>query len=510
MKWFSKKEAAPVRIEPIVTPTSKPEMRVNAFALDAMQSDGGTVFRVCKPLPGVVPVDRVPMAMDDASNLYSYEGLISQNAGLSFPGFPLLAELAQRPEYRHISETMAREMTRKWGELTSTGNGDKSAKIEIITQRMKDLDVQGKLKTAAVHDGLFGRGHIYLDIDNSFSDDVINQTPLKVTPNAIRKGAKFSLRNVEPIWTYPNDYDSHNPMSPDFYKPRSWFVMGKNVHKTRLLTFVGRELPDLLKPAYGFSGLSRTQMAIPYVQNWLRTRQSVSDMLHSFSTMVLNTNMGAVLQGGGVDGLITRAQLYNQTRDNRGLMMVDKDTEELTNVSAPMSGLDHLQAQSQEQMASVSAIPLVKLLGVTPSGLNASSDGEIRVFYDTIEAEQAALLRNNLVTIIEIIQIIEFGAIDDGITWKFNPLWQLDEAGEAAVRKTDADTDIELIDAGVISPLEARQRLAASPGSGYNNLDVDDVPEPPEAPGGEITDPETNRIDEGGESGNSNGGNSGV
>ncbi|MGF6605041.1 hypothetical protein P3T23_009802, partial [Paraburkholderia sp. GAS448] len=47
----------------------------------------------------------------------------------------------------------------------------------------------------------------------------------------------------------------------------------------------------MLKPAYAFGCLSLSQIAKPYVDNWLRTRQSVSDLLHSFSTMVLKTNL---------------------------------------------------------------------------------------------------------------------------------------------------------------------------------------------------------------------------
>jgi hypothetical protein len=48
--------------------------------------------------------------------------------GITFLGYAYLAELAQRPEYRMISETIATEMTRKWIEFTSTGaEGDDKA-----------------------------------------------------------------------------------------------------------------------------------------------------------------------------------------------------------------------------------------------------------------------------------------------------------------------------------------------------------------------------------------------
>jgi hypothetical protein len=48
--------------------------------------------------------------------------------------------------------------------------------------------------------------------------------------------------------------------------------MSREVHRSRLLTFIGRELPDILKPAYAFGGLSMSQMLKPYVDNRLRSR----------------------------------------------------------------------------------------------------------------------------------------------------------------------------------------------------------------------------------------------
>ncbi|WP_255724378.1 MULTISPECIES: anti-CBASS protein Acb1 family protein [unclassified Caballeronia] len=115
--------------------------------------------------------------------------------------------------------------------------------------------------------------------------------------------------------------------------------------------------------------MSLSQIAKPYVDNWLRTRQSVSDLLHSFSIMVLKTNLAAVLNAEGAEQMLRRAVLLNQARDNRHLMMIDRDTEDFANLSAPLGSLDRLQAQSQEHMAAVTGIPLIVLLGITPSGL---------------------------------------------------------------------------------------------------------------------------------------------
>ncbi|WP_163505183.1 anti-CBASS protein Acb1 family protein, partial [Escherichia coli] len=74
------------------------------------------------------------------------------------------------------------------------------------------------------------------------------------------------------------------PLAADYYKPQSWYVMGKEVHASRFLSFVSRPVPDVLKAAYNFGGLSLSQIAEPYVDNWIRTRDSVGDMVHSYST----------------------------------------------------------------------------------------------------------------------------------------------------------------------------------------------------------------------------------
>ena len=83
---------------------------------------------------------------------------------------------------------------------------------------------------------------------------------------------------------------------------------------------------------------------------------------------------------------------------------------------------------------------------------------------------------------LKIIQLNEFGVIDDEIGFRFEPLWELNETERAAVRKTDVDTAVELINAGVLHPEEERKRLATTEDSLYHGLDVDDVPEPPEDP----------------------------
>lgn len=443
-------------------------------------------FQLPKPPPGVVPDDQPKMAMDHQPGIVGaagwaggyYGGAFSE--GLEFLGYPYLAELAQRPEYRRIVEVIATEMTRKWIRINTKGDEDKSDKIGKIEAEMTRLQVQSVFKKAAEQDGFFGRSHLYLDTGATEDPNEllmpIGDGRGTLSEKKVSKGSLRGLRCIEAVWTYPTNYNSNDPLKDDWYKPEVWFVMGKRIHASRLLTFIGREVPDLLKPAYSFGGLALTQMAKPYVDNWLQTRQSVNDIISAFTAWVLSTNMAETLQAGG-DHIYRRAELFNNLRNNRGLMLLDKDEEAFQNISVPLSGLDALQAQAQEHMASVSGIPLVKLLGIQPAGLNASSDGEIRTFYDWIAAYQKALFQVNLTKVLDFVQISLFGEVDDEITFEFEPLWALDGKELAEVDKIKADTAQIRMDTGVISPDEERRRLAADPDSPYDGLDPDDAPD---------------------------------
>lgn len=401
--------------------------------------------------------------------------------GLTFLGYPYLAELAQRAEYRMIVHTLAEEMTRKWVEIQATGDTDKSDQIAQIESEFKRLKVKDAFYQAAVVDGFFGRSHLYLDFDTWDDRDEL-KTPIGIGTDLTsqqkvgKKNPLKYIKCIEPIWVYPTYYDSTNPLREDYYKPTTWYVQGLELHGTRLLTFISNPVSDILKPVYYFGGLATIQMAKPYVENFLHTRQNVQDLIASFSVFVLSTDLEALLNAGGQE-LFKRAEIFNDTRDNQGLMMTNKDTEELTNISVPLGTLDTLQAQSQEHIASVSGIPLVKLLGISPHGLNASSEGEIRVFYDKIHARQEMLFDEPLRTIFNFVQLSLFGFVDPELDFTYVPLWSLDEEQLVTVRKTQAETAQVYIDTGVLSQLEVRRALADDPDSPYEGLDVDDVPD---------------------------------
>ena len=399
-------------------------------------------------------------------------------------GYAALAQLAVLPEYRMMTETLAKEMTRKFVRLTANGEQSETDKIKELKQELKRLKIVEVFRTAAEHDGFFGRAQIFVRIKGKNTGNIVEGIQL-YTKETFEKDSLEGFHCIEPQWCMPGMYNSTKPLESTFYVPDYWYVMADRVHKSRLLSVISRKVPDILKPAYSFGGLSLSQLAMPYVNNWLRTRNSIGDLIHNFSVMALKTNLESILQGSDGQVLFQRAAVFNNTRDNKGLMLIDKDTEELQNITVPLSGLSELQAQAQEHLASVSHIPLIKLLGISPTGLNASGDEEVRSFYDWIMSVQEAAFSDAFTEILNIIQLNKYGEIDPAIGFIFEPLWQMDDEAMARIRSSDGRSDVDYIGAGVVTPEEVRSKLAASPNSGYDNLDVNAVPEPPEDPADE-------------------------
>jgi phage-related protein (TIGR01555 family) len=477
--WLKADPTPPPRAEPRVAQDIRRPMRISpeAIAMSRRTSNVAEDYRPATPPVGVVPTGTRPMALDDNAL-----GMFSGNLGLAFGfgrwlGFPYLAELWQIPEIRQVSETIAREMCRKWIKIAATGDKDKSDKIRVIEDQLKLHKIQDKFRRLAELDGGFGRGHLFVDV--GVEGDLL-KVPLYLQPQTVKKGALKAFNVIEPQWVYPAVYNASNPLKKDFYRPATWWVMSQETHRTRLIPFVSREMPDMLKPAYSFGGMSMSQMILDTVESWRKTKTSVADLIEFFSTSVFKTDMSSILDGGAGRDLAHRMDVFVAYRKNKGAFVIDRQ-EEFANVSAPLGTLDHLQAQSQEHIGSLAGIPMIVWLGIDPSGLNSTGEGALQVWSQRVHSMQEHLFNDPLKIVLDVIQLDQFGVIDPEIVFTFEPLKEASEEDKGKADKNEAEIDVLYVNAGVISPDEMRQKLAAQPDSPYAGIDLSaPAPEPPE------------------------------
>lgn len=392
-----------------------------------------------------------------------------------FLGYPLLSNIAQDPLIRAGIETIADDMTRKFINLTSKGDIDLSAKISELESDLQKFRVKSIFNQAISMCGYQGGCLVYIDVGPL--DDDEKKTPLFLDSFTFKKGMLRGFKVIEPINIYPGIYDTLDPTSEDYFNPETWFILGKEYHKSRFLYFAQNEVPLILKPLYNFFGISLAQQVLEYVQNFTENRRSAQRLLNKFSMTVWRTDMSAFLNNGSCESLVQRVKFANSQRSNDGMFLLDKEREELEQINTPLAGVTDIVSMSLDLAPVILGISKDKYFGDLPKGLNASSEGTNRIYYDKIHSLNEKISYDAVEKVLKILQLNLYGEIDSNISFEFAPLWEMDERERAEINKINADTAAIYVDRGSLSNTEVRGALADNPNSGYSNIDVDDVPE---------------------------------
>lgn len=397
------------------------------------------------------------------------------NAVPKFLGYAWLSNIAQDPLIRAGIETIADDMTRKFIELTSEGEDDLSDKINQLEKDLKSFRIKNTFNRATSLTGYMGGCLVYIDVGPL--DDEEKKTPLYLDPATFKKGSLRGFKIIEPINIYPGLYNTTDPTSDEYFNPQSWFILGKEYHKSRFLYFAQNELPLILKPVYNFFGLSLSQQVLEYVQNFTENRRSAQRLLNKFSLTIWKTDMSAFLSGGGCGDLTERVKFFNAQRNNDGTALIDKELEDMVQINTPLAGVTDLVSMSLDLMPVILGEPKDKYYGDLPKGLNGSNEGTSRIYYDKVLSLSEKILTDPIEKVLKILQLNRFGEIDSNISFRFAPLWEMDERERAEINKINADTSAVYMDRGALAAIEVRQALSNNPDSGFSNIDVDNIPE---------------------------------
>lgn len=427
------------------------------------------------------------MAQDKAicNVLSGFQDELSYLAMPKFVGYPMLSNISQEALIRAGVETIADEMTRKLVEWTyDDDDGEDDGKKDKLITDMETQCAKYKIvdifNDALCKDGLFGGCLIYIDVGDLTDEE--KEEKLILDKKTFKKGSFRGLKVIEPINCYPGWYNSSDPTSPDYFKPKYWYIMGKKYHASRFIYIASNEAPLLLKPAYNFFGIPRAQLALDYVAQFVANRESAQELLNKFSLTCWKTNMAQVLQGASTSDLVKRAKLFNKMKHNSGVMLLDKETEDMVQLNTPLGGVREIVEMSLNLLTAVWRIPKIKYVGEGEGGLNASSKEQMRSFYDFILSQKQKVLTNPFEILMKIFQLNLGYDVNEALGFRFPSLVEMDESDRANLNKLQADRDNIYLSTGVISQEEVRQRLSMDKNSGYSMIDVDEVPEIPEEP----------------------------
>lgn len=480
-KIISKKSDKPIK--PKITADSVreqlqmiPERTANAFKnLRSVKKE----FALPITMSGVSKDEykEMNMAFDSAGGFNAiYESLtqhaydLGQYPITSFVGYGVLQQIAQQGLIRACIQTVSDDLSRKWIKVDGCKDPQK---LEIIENELKKLHIKDLFHKAVTTTGYMGGAFIFIDTGE---DDLTLPLAINDLSAELKEGSKVKFVVVDPVNVSPIEYNCINPLRDDYMQPRIWQVLGKRVHASRLLSFVENQPPMLLKPNYNFLGIPQAQILWDYVMHFNQTRASTARLLDKISLLVVQTDMDAVLSDEhGIELFDAKMEFLERYRNNDSVFVCDKESEGVMNVQTTVAGCTDVVRQSLELIACINRTPAVKLLGISPSGFNATGESDLKNYYDYISSKQE-LYREQIQTIINIIQLVEFGNIDPAITFKFEPLNEENKASQAMTAQTKIGALTQLVDRQAMSAEELRTAVREDEDLGLSFLD-EEMPE---------------------------------
>lgn len=354
---------------------------------------------------------------------------------------------------RKIVDIPPLDATRRWRGWQAT-----KEQIEKIEAEEKRLDLRRKVKQALTRARLFGGSAIFIG-----TGDRDTSTPLD--PERIGKGGIKYLTVLSKRKLSAGDIEQ-DPQSELFEKPKWYTLNGSQlkVHPSRLIIFIGAELPDPEVDAvvdYGW-GDSVLQAVFDAIKQSDGTNANVASLVFEAKVDVIKIpDFMQQLQDPGFEKrVLERIRLAAVAKGINGALLLDSE-EDYDSKQASFSGLPDVIDRFLQAVSGAADIPATRLLGQAPSGLSATGESDLRNYYDRIQAMQELDVGPSLALADECLIRSALGSRDKKIHYIWNPLWQPTSTQQSENSKRAAET-VKILKESGLFPDEALSKAATT------------------------------------------------
>jgi phage-related protein (TIGR01555 family) len=239
----------------------------------------------------------------------------------------------------------------------------------------------------------------------------------------------------------------------------------KLVHYTRVLEIHGDIMPR--KAAATFSagerywGISVLQRAEERLKTLGSSLGSIGQLLNEMSVGKYKVKDLSMLLASpeGKAAIQRRVEVMDLTRSAFRSQYLDTE-EEFSRDTVNFTGIPQILYIIFMLLSADTGYPLTRLFGISPAGMNATGESDMRNYYDNVRSVQSTDLKPLLLRLLRIIS--EWQKIPEPYI-KFFPLQAMNDKEQADLEKQKADTGTAeadtyktYIDMGVLEPYEVR------------------------------------------------------
>lgn len=401
---------------------------------------------------------------------------------------------------KRVVTTIADDMVREWRTVMWDGSQDEDGVFDI-TREEERMQVPKRVHSAIKWARHYGGAIIVMLIKGQTSREAMAE-PLEV--EKVKKGDLLNLV-VYDRWrvygTPPDKRDYSNQdlvvpylnqdmSDPNFGLPGMYYLAdtSTSAHHSRVIRFDGEELPwtEWMRNAMWHDSVYKSLYRA--LKSYDSLMLGCSQIVRKASVEVFSASGLADLLStdGGTDKAKLRYQLLAMMMSMYGVVAIDKDQESFDRKPATFAGLRDLADRFAVDVAGAADVPMTRLFGQSPGGLNATGESDLQNYDNHIAARQRSNLSPQMYALDQVLVRSALGHMPDDYRIQWNPLRQMSAKDKAEIEKMNAERDAAYIDRDVVTPKAAARELRAA--GTYPNLTQEDVDEAEDV-GEEITPP---------------------
>ena len=359
---------------------------------------------------------------------------------------------------RSVVSIIPNDMTRKWYEFGMPLSPGKKAALEREERRTglrKGID-EG-LQMGSLYGGAAGliriRGH-----------EGLLDTPLDL--GAVLPGA-FEGLQIFDRWCGVTPEDrmifSQGQLVPEYYDINdAENRIAARVHHSRIVRFTGGMLPYVERMAELYWGESDIEPIYDDIVLY-------DSIMHNMGNLTFRANLDT-MEVQNLDQLFSvgsgqqqrrfwnTMQAQSVLRSNFGMQLVNRG-DKVYNTQYAFTGFDHVIEGAQLNLSAKTHIPMTRLFGRAPAGLNATGESDLKTYYEYIDTLRESRLRDILDQVLPVLCASAWGGVPDDLCFTFPPLWTPTAKELAEIAEKKAQTVRDAFQAGLIRADTAMREL---------------------------------------------------
>lgn len=344
---------------------------------------------------------------------------------------------------RKLVDIPALDSTRRWRSWNA-----EAGQITAIEAEEKRLGLQRKLLQAMTAARLYGGAAIYIGTGEEQIDQPLDLD--RIGLGGVKYLTVLTKRHLVPGLL------EDDPSSEYFNRPKMYQLAASRdrlawIHPSRLVLLNGAEPPeDEMDTTKGW-GDSVLQAVMQAVLQADSTSANIA-------SLVFESKVDVVKIPGMMEGLrdpqyekrlIDRFTLASTAKGINGTLVLD-DQEQYEQKSAAFTTLPDIMDRFYQNVSGAADIPMTRLFGRSPAGMNATGESDLRNYYDRIQSHQELTLSPAMKNLDEALIRSALGDRPEEINYDWRSLWQSSdkeraEIGEITARMVKALKEAEVM-----------------------------------------------------------------